>query len=253
MSPEELAVIRAIGTDTAFPWILMGRDLFTLPGSLSSGAFTTFFVNNVANSLYVRLAWLSVLPERFNHLSLAERLDMFEDNVTFYALGDDNMMSVSDFAVEFFNFVTLQAYFASIGIKYTAADKSDDVYGTLPISSATIGKRRFRYDPEFNFTFCPIDKSSIGKILCVVMDTGPLTATEKLRECLGAVVPEFVQYGRSEYNLNVDRLKRVLNEVGMTYHFPSFDTLAHQQVSQGLTPWDADSPEQPVVDDLTAL
>jgi hypothetical protein len=114
------------------------------------------------------------------------------------------------------------------------------------VSRASIGKRSFRYDAEFDHTFCPIVKATIGKILCVAISGGPLTDDQRSIASLDSSMFEFAQYGRESYDIDMKRLAVVLEDAGLTYKLPSFDTTVRRQL-QGVKPW------EPVVEAVKEL
>jgi len=247
----ETEVLRAIATDTAAPYVIVGKELINLAGALASGVYITFFLNCMCNSILNRLAFIHCYPDHDQTLEFI--LEEFEKHVVFFALGDDNMLTVSDEAIAYFNFTTIQAFYKTIGMVYTNADKTNAAYISVPVTEATIGKRAFRFCPEYNYYFCPIEKATIGKILCVVLDSGPLTMNQKMLACIDAVVPEFAQYGRAEYDLCIDRMKSVLAETELTYKFPTYESQVKSQIHKGITPWASSATEEPVLDGLSPL
>jgi hypothetical protein len=209
---------------------MLDRDLLELGGSLSSGVLLTFLINNIINSLYIRLAFFHCFIESKQEGDMSEA---FDNNVEFFALGDDNTYSVSEDALPYFNFRTVQYYFQSIGIKYTNAAKTDDVYGSLPISEATIGKRKWVYDEEYQIWKCPIEKASILKSITIGVASKSVTLSEQESQALDSVVVELSQYPREEFEGRVSQLREIYPE----RKFPTYEELMTKQQDQGVTPW----------------
>jgi len=233
MSREYENSLVSIGSDIANPLIMMDRDLLEIPGSLSSGVLPTFLFNNIINCLYIRMAFYSLYRHQFPDASKEECQFAFASNVRFFGLGDDNTYSVSPTALLYFNFATIQTFFQSIGLKYTNANKTDDVYGSLPLSEATIGKRKWAYNDEAKMMFCPIEKPSIMKMLSIGVASKAITIEQQELQSLESAIPELVQYGREEYDSRV----RDLCEIFPSYKFPNFDSQVSKQRGVGITPW----------------
>jgi hypothetical protein len=129
----------------------------------------------------------------------------------------------------------VQKYFASIGLKYTPADKSDKTYRSVPVSEATIGKRRWVFDNETDMWLCPIEKPSVMKTLTIGIESKELTRQEHDEACLESAVIELSQYGREEF----DRIVLVLKGVFPEFKFHTYDYYITKQMdsSEGITPW----------------
>lgn len=242
MSTEYYNSCIAIASEIANPLILMDRCLIQLPGSLSSGVLLTFIINNIINSLYIRLAYFHTLNDLMaGKIPVSQLRDSFKENVEFFGLGDDNTYSVSDYCKSFFNFRTIQSYFKSIGLSYTAADKSDNVYGTLPLECATIGKRKWTWNQEYEIWTCPIEKPSIMKTLTVGLKSKILTVQQHEDSCISSCLPELAQHGREEYNARVADLRAARP----LYDYPTYEYFMLKQKANEVTPWIQDemSPE----------
>lgn len=235
-----LNILVTLASEVANPLIMLDKDLLEIPGSLSSGVLLTFLINNIVNSLYIRLAWISCYVKH-NNSSPEEAILCFDDHVVFYAMGDDNVYSVSDYAVEFFNFATIQAFFKSIGLDYTNSDKTDKVYKSLPLSSATICKRKWIFDEEYDVWKCPLEKTSIMKMLTIGIKSSALTLDEQQEQCVISALIEFAQWGRQEYYARVEDLRDLVRQ---DFIFDDYEVIMERQKNYGLTPWVPWEPEE---------
>lgn len=251
-SPEHFRdFFNALATDIAYPIIKINKDVCMANGSISSGLLLTLILNNIINSILIRLNFLHNYREQLREKYTNNRLILleFEDNVSFIALGDDNTFTVSDNVKTWFHFRNIQSYFASIGITYTNADKSNDVYELVPVEDCTIGKRIFVErtfvidGEEKTVVTCPIEKRSIGKMLSLYMEDGPLTPKTKMRETLRSIWYEFAQYGPEEFNINSDRLRQTILDAGDEYGFllrdpfPTFEEVFRKILRKDSVPW----------------
>jgi len=233
VSTEYKNMMLSVASDIANPLVLMDTCLLEICGSLSSGVLLTFILNDIVNSLYIRMAYFT--NYRAVHGTLNGVRESFRDNVEFCSLGDDNTYSFSTEVEPWFNFQTVQKYFASIGLKYTPADKSDTTYRSVPVSEATIGKRRWVFDSETDLWLCPIEKPSVMKTLTIGIESKELTRQEHDEACLESAVIELSQYGRQEF----DKVVLVLKGVFPEFKFHTYDYYITKQMdsSEGITPW----------------
>lgn len=252
ISKEEEAILRAIATDLSAPYILTGEDLLQPNGSLSSGVLMTFLVNNIANSIYIRLAYINLYLKHHSTATAQEALDHFDDNVVFFALGDDNTFSISYESLEFFDFKKIQTFFAKMGMKYTLADKSTDSYGSVPVSEATIGKRRFVPDST-GYVTAPIELTTIGKILTMGHDSGPLSSKEKQKECFKAAILELSQYEEPFYNTYSEKVRQLADECEISVNIPTWNELRTQQRENSAKPLSRKTLNALISDDWSIL
>lgn len=232
LSQEAINALTSIASDIASPLILMNRDLLRPAGSLSSGVLMTFIFNDIINSLYMRLAFYT-LRTAVSPIDDESLRKLFRDNVELFTAGDDNTYSLSEEVRPFFNFSTIQKYFRSIGMAYTPADKSDNVYGTVDVEKATICKRSWRYDKEFQIWTCPIEKQSILKMLTIGLRSSAITETEHEQQCFRAAQCEFAQYGREEFRLRTETLR----SLRPSFKYLSYEEIMEKQKEDGITPW----------------
>lgn len=233
VSTEYKNMMLSVASDIANPLVLMDMCLLEICGSLSSGVLLTFILNDIINSLYIRMAYFTNFRYMFDTLKGAR--DSFSQNVEFCSLGDDNTYSFSEEVEPWFNFRTVQRYFASIGLKYTPADKSDVSYKSVSVSEATIGKRRWVFDETTDLWLCPIEKPSIMKTLTIGIESKVLTRQEHDEACLESAVIELSQYGREEF----DNVVLILKDVFPAFKFHTYDYYIVKQMesSEGITPW----------------
>lgn len=245
ISDEHDRILNGIASDISNPILLLDKDLLQQPGSLASGVLLTFVLNNIANSLYIRLAYLHTESHKYS--SPEECIRTFEDNVVFFAGGDDNTYSVSDKVKDTFNFKNVRDYFSSIGIKYTPADKTDREYLYEDISNASIFKRRWAFDSEYNIWKAPLERPSIGKMLTICVRSKFVSKDQQQLQALNQAVSELAQFDRDEFNIVISILKT---------HFPNleadYDAILAEQSNSEVTPWVPDY-EIPFVENVTPL
>jgi hypothetical protein len=233
MSPEYENAIRSIISDISNPMLLLSGDLLKVNGSLSSGVLMTFLINDIVNSLYIRMAFFTTYRAKYGWKPEAMR-EAFRKNVAFMSLGDDNTYTLSTQVRPYFNFETIQAYFKSIGLKYTNADKTDGAYTTVEVDACTIGKRKWVFDEKFQYWMSPIEKPSIMKMLTIGIPSKALTVEEHEKAVLDCATIELALHGEEEYN----KIVAILAPLYPHYSFPTRDYMMQKIVSKHpVTPW----------------
>lgn len=226
LSVKRSNVIDGIFNEIAYPIISINGELVSYAGVLCSGIWLTLIINNIANSIYIRLSWLSVSDKN---------LDDFEELARFIALGDDNLLSVHHSVLDYFNFTTIKAFFKRMGINYTDPEKTSETYISRTKDRATIAKRFFvKYD---NIMRAPIEKSSIGKCLTMAIKGSPLNDDELIKASCQSAVIELAQFGREEYDKIIPIWQNMLKEVDVNMTLPNYDEVIYKIDNQGDNPW----------------
>jgi len=225
----------AMMTDCVQPVYIILKSLVMSNGGLPSGIFITLLSNNISNSILIRLAWLNSPASIYKEPK--KNLDRFELMVVFFAMGDDNLYSLAKEISEVFNFETILEYFGSVGITYTNPQKTDEVYKYVDISKASIIKRSWVWSDEYNRYMAPVEKASIGKMLTMTLNTGPMTVSQRLYSAYISMQFEMVQYGRDEYERIVPIIQDLYNSAGINYpHNYTYDTVM-DRILNGNVPW----------------
>lgn len=124
-----------------------------------SGNSLTVLINSFANSCYIRCAWLQIMRStRLNSLS------DFHTHVKIYSYGDDIIISLSEEVCEIFNAQTLCDFFATVNLKFTNADKSDEIIAYTNLSKADFLKRGFIPHPTRKFPLMMLAPLSVESI-----------------------------------------------------------------------------------------
>jgi hypothetical protein len=186
-SHDDIKVMRGIAVDTAFPIIDFNGDLVQFFGSNPSGHPLTVVINSLVNSLYMRYAYTLLNP-------LSECYT-FKRNVALITYGDDNVAGVNKDCY-FFDHTTVQECFASLGIKYTMADKESESVPFLNISNIEFLKRTWRYDKELGHYVCPLNENSIHKMLTRVVISKTVAREVQAAQVLDTACREYFWYGR---------------------------------------------------------
>lgn len=117
---------------------LHGKTALMFDHSLPSGNPLTTIINTMYVNIVVRMAFAECMN---NPAALSE----FDRHVELIAYGDDNIMNISDEAIEYFNYRTIPRAMEKFGLIYTSEDKSEVESGPIckTLLDATFLKRSF--------------------------------------------------------------------------------------------------------------
>jgi hypothetical protein len=202
---DDINVMYGIAEDTAFPLIDFFGDLISFHGSNPSGHPLTVIINSLVNSIYMRYVYVKLSP--------LKSCVLFKQHVNLMTYGDDNIMGVSDDA-PWFNHTAIQTEFANVGIVYTMADKEAKSEPYIHISQASFLKRVWRYDPDIDALVCPLDHSSIEKMLMVWVKSKTISIQEQMCAIVASAVREYFWYGRKTFETKSRLLKESLVSIG---------------------------------------
>jgi hypothetical protein len=88
-------------------------------------------------------------------------IDLFNNTVVVFALGDDNIFSVHELLREKFNEITLAEVMPTLGMVYTTELKGKAIYPFRPLTEVEFLKRSFRRDKSLNRWVAPLRLESI--------------------------------------------------------------------------------------------
>ncbi|APG78541.1 hypothetical protein 1 [Wenzhou picorna-like virus 21] len=233
-----IKLMRAMIDDMCFPITLDGKDIVELMGTIFSGMLLTLLLNNCCNSFLIRLCWLNTADPlgRKEKSKLLVALKNFQLHVAFQAQGDDNTWTVSDEIKDTFNFMTLHNFCKKIGMQYTRADKSEDLYEYEPSTEITICKRRFVWDEERQKYLAPLEKESLGKMITIGLASKALSPREQQISGLETFFYELAQHGRAEF----ERVSAIMAEI-MPEDYPpvtvTYDDIVEKISGTAFFPW----------------
>lgn len=207
-SEEHLKVIRGIAVDTAYSFQNFNGDLIQFFGSNPSGHPLTVIINSLVNSLYMRYVYAELNPDGFIP-------ETFKDNVILMTYGDDNFMNVKE-GCDWFNHTAIQNFLASIGIKYTMADKEAESVPYIHIDDVSFLKRTFRYDSDLDCYVAPLEHDSINKMLTVQVKSKTISAQAQSLATIHSAIREYFFYGKEEFNNRRALLKIIIEESGLS-------------------------------------
>lgn len=188
-SEETLTVLYGISTDVAFAYTNFNGDLVEFFGSNPSGHPLTVVINCLVGSLYLRYAYCKLNP-------MGEVCDTFRDDVAAGTYGDDNIMGSR---VDWFNHTAIASVLRDVGIVYTMADKEAESQPFIHISEATFLKRSWRWEPALKAHVCPLDLSSLDKMMTTWIPSDTVSAEAQAEDVCATATREFFWYGRETF------------------------------------------------------
>jgi len=128
-----------------------------------SGNPLTVVLNTIVGMSYLMLAFME-LSRRNNRLDLTTR--DFNRLVAALIYGDDNIYSIDESIIDWYNPMTLSEFFAEHGIEYTTADKSGAAQSVKDVKDLRFLKRGWRPDEIYpKVLHAPIDTDTIYEML----------------------------------------------------------------------------------------
>lgn len=127
--------------------------------SQPSGCPLTAVLNSMYNAIACRYVWMLITKGTIHH-SMRE----FRKHVCMVSYGDDNLLNVSDEAIEFFNQLTMAEAFSTFGMTYTDETKSGNMLPFKTLEEVQYLKRKFVYDDARMLYDAPLDLNTVLEI-----------------------------------------------------------------------------------------
>lgn len=207
-SDSDLQIMTGIASEICYPVMSYDGTLLQLIGSNPSGQNLTVYVNCIVNSILMRCVYF----RKYTIYAVP-----FRKMIALMTYGDDVIGSVSPKADKF-NIVTAMEELARVGKKFTMPDKESVAVKYLTIDSVDFLKRKFRFEPEVNMYFAPLDNMSILKSLHSVIATPALTPEEVAGCNIDGALREWFFHGDAIYECNRTKLQKIAADCGITHH-----------------------------------
>nr|WPV03039.1 polyprotein [buhirugu virus 14] len=188
----------------------------TLCGS-PSGNPATADINSDCAIRYHAVAWLMLAP------GVLKDLSVWWNNVKVIAYGDDTIISVADSVADFYNSVTIGNVFADYGIKYTNADKGDEMLPWTTLDKATFLKHYFVRDEEGTYQGA-LEKAMITGIPRWIRNPCPDESLRLYDQCKSALL-HAAGWGGEFYSSFRSTLQSWFVASGVDMSFPSYRTV----------------------------
>nr|DAZ87965.1 TPA_asm: hypothetical protein [Schmimed virus 1] len=162
-TPEE-ALVRDVLAEAMFSGFHIAEGIiYRAHHGMPSGVPITAVFNSIVNCLMFRAAFIRIVHK--NNITVdgcyANVMDMFGQNVSIRAYGDDHILRVNK-NCSFFNMISVSDYYSSIGLEYTTTSKGNVTQKFVDDENLTYLKRSFVY--RDSILFAPLDKISINEM-----------------------------------------------------------------------------------------
>jgi hypothetical protein len=206
-SESDLEYLRGFLSSVVSPVMIWEGQLMQFCSGQPSGQPLTVEMNSIVNSILLRMAFYTIMDDKYPHIKNPN----FRDYVRAAVYGDDNLMGVDDSIPEF-NHTSIQAVFASWGIKYTMAEKEADSVPFQTIDEVSFLKRSFRFHPQLNSVVAPIERESLTKKFYwwTKSKNTPLTFPEQFSANFESQSREAYLHGEEYYEDFVQRCERII-------------------------------------------
>jgi len=203
---DMITPVRCIAADVAFPVTDVQGDFVEFFGSNPSGHALTVIINCIVNSLYMRLAYTKLSPNK--------HCRDFQKNVRLITYGDDNALGISP-SIQWFNHTSIQKELATINVVYTMADKDSESVPFINIRDISFLKRRFVPQSDGRVK-CPLEWASIDKMLTMCTASKSVGKEKQAIDTIRSALGEFYQYGREVFDENIAKLHRIVERSGIS-------------------------------------
>lgn len=197
---DDITIMEGIATDICYPLVAYNGDLIQLYGSNPSGQNLTVYINSIVNSLLIRCAFYKTNEGDF------------KDSVALVTYGDDFISTVKENCS--LNFISMQEFIASIDMKLTMPDKSDNVVPFLDMSDCDFLKRRSVYHEKLGHAVGALSEDSIFKMLHSNLVTKGNSHAEISKQCLSTAALEWFYHGEDVCNRRRLGLREIIEKVG---------------------------------------
>uniref|UniRef100_A0AAT9JFZ2 RNA-directed RNA polymerase n=1 Tax=Reticulitermes speratus dicistrovirus TaxID=3032235 RepID=A0AAT9JFZ2_9VIRU len=138
------------------------NNVYMWTHSQPSGNPFTVIINSLYNSIIMRMAWMEVMYGKQPKMAT---MRCFNENVTMISYGDDNVLNISNGALEYYNQDTIADALEKMGHIYTDEGKSGEVIESRKLSEVLFLKRRFDYSVDLQRYIAPLRKDVIYEML----------------------------------------------------------------------------------------
>ncbi|AUD40070.1 polyprotein [Mobovirus A] len=186
------------------------RSLVRVHGGNPSGTPATSVINSLVHTLLAMCAWLDLNPKN-------QHLGEMKDSVAFLTYGDDGIFSTTD---EWYNPVSLQRWYADIGMTFTPADKTAECGSNEPLINLSFLKRTVEWSD--GLAHPKLDLNTIHGMFAWISENA--TIEDMIRDSFSFLY----HYGPEIYKTYSCQIQRRLIEIGEPLVVPDY-TFYHRE------------------------
>jgi hypothetical protein len=202
-TPHDLEMMNVMIADIIHPLIDYNGTMIMAYNMNTSGNNITVNINDIANSIYVRMGFFEACPE----------VKDFRAAVAALTYGDDFIGSVKKEYRKRFNFSTFKEFLAQHGMKITNPNKTDDVFDDMDVEDADFLKRKSQYIPEIDCRLGALCKESMYKPLLANLRSSSEDEIQVAASCVQTYMHELFAHGKEEYDHDQALMKELCANV----------------------------------------
>lgn len=198
-----LRVVNGILSDSMFPVVEMLQDVFEVPGLQPSGKYATAEDNSLRSLVMLMYAW-------YSNDALASK-DFFSHCLP-VTYGDDMLVAVKEEVMPLYNNLTYAQICEEVyRMRFTSAEKDEELTPYKEFHQLSFLKRTFRYDEKLKHWKAPLSMDSILKALEWRIPSSFVTEEEQFVSTCQSVLWElFFHLSESEFTGIRERFVRVI-------------------------------------------
>jgi hypothetical protein len=214
---EENAMIRRVLWEDIVSSIHVYEDnVYGWTHSQPSGNPATVIINSLYNSISMRIVW-NIIMENTDLYGCR----MFTRHVNMISFGDDNVLNISDLAVELFNQNSIADAYAIIGMTYTDEVKGVDPAPFRSLAEVQFLKRSFSMDPLTHQYIAPLVMDTIMEMCNWVR--GDVNMEESTLINVEVALMELSLHSRDIFDKRTNQILRACrNKLGQQPQFSSY-------------------------------
>jgi hypothetical protein len=195
--------------------VLVKGELVQWDHSQPSGNPGTVIFNSLFNQIIMRMAYLQCKSNAGMPLVCD-----FKDHVSLQTFGDDNVLNISDEAIEWYNQITITESLAELGLTYTDEGKTGTIIKSRTLDDVAYLKRKFVRNQNGYFE-APLDPQVCDEMPNWIRGRSGKGAEATLENC-EAALREIYFHGPQRYNDSKAALTTALRNAGISKRLPEF-------------------------------
>lgn len=205
-----------LGQEMAFTTQLAMNCMYVVLRGNPSGCPITTLINVIVNYVFLVFSWMSLAPPAYASFY------HFRKNVWVKLFGDDNIVSVKQQCLEWYNLHTVSDHLGRYGVKYTGSNKISDIKETPAFGRITemkFLKSGFRQE---GFLWKPVlERSVIQELIQWYREPCP-DKEAALCENVDCALRFMYFYGQNEFRSFRSKIIKTLKELGVIAEFVDF-------------------------------
>jgi len=222
---ENAQIRRVLWTNIVHAVHVNGTMMYQASHSQPSGCPLTAILNSVYNSIVIRIVFLICAHKQENLQKLKPgtlaNMKNFNDWVACVSYGDDNLIAIIKFILDWFNQVTIAEAFLTIGHVYTDEAKSGKIVPIRKLEDVAYLKRKFVWDELTQRHIAPLD-------IDVVLEIFQWTKKGLMKDDItlaniDVTMRELSLHGEDLFEHWKNALKQECIKQGVEYRFRTFE------------------------------